>query len=91
MIIQWFADMIYKIFTGLLSWINMPSLDEQIKSAFTSYADMIYSAGNAIFKFFIPDVLVSVGLPIVLIIFTFKYGYYFVMWIVKKIPMAGIS
>ena len=83
--------MIYKILTGLLNWINMPSLDEQIKSSFTEYVDMIYSSGYAIFKFFIPDVLINVGLPIVLVIFTFKYGYYFVMWIIKKIPMAGIS
>lgn len=91
MIIQWLAEMFYKIFTGLLSWINLPSLDPEIKSAAIEYIDMIVASGYALFKFFIPDILVKVGLPIILIVSAFKYGYYFVMWIIKKIPMAGIS
>lgn len=91
MIIQWLAEMFYKIFTGLLSWINLPSLDPEIKSAAIEYIDMIVASGYALFNFFIPDILVKVGLPIILIVSAFKYGYYFVMWIIKKIPMAGIS
>lgn len=91
MIIQWLAEMFYKIFTGLLSWINLPSLDPEIKSAVINYIDMIFGTGLVFFKFFIPDILVKVGLPVILIVSAFKYGYYFVMWIIKKIPMAGIS
>lgn len=91
MILQWFAEMIYKVITGLLSWVNIPSLDESIITSITTFIDDVIGNGVAIFKLFIPSVLSRVGIPIVLIIVAFKYGYYFVMFILKKIPMASIS
>lgn len=90
MILQWFAEMIYKLLTGLLSFINLPSFSEEGVNAFGDYIELIILNGISIAEFFIPSSLFKVGIPIVLAITAFKYGYYFVMFILKKIPMANI-
>lgn len=91
MILQWFAEMFYKIFTTLLSWIHLPSLANDIKEGINSFIDIIFGNAWVIFDMFIPHSIISVGIPIILAVSVFKYGYYFVMWIIKKIPMASIN
>ena len=91
MIVQWFAQMMYKIVTSLLGWINLPHLPEDIDSSLVSFFTLIGDNAQFIFSYFIPGIVIKVGIPIVLIVTAFKYGYYFVMWILKKIPMIGIS
>lgn len=90
MIIQWFADMFYKIFTGLLNWINLPSLPSDFYSI-PDYVNLIIENGASILNFFLPSHVFKVCFPIFLAITGFKYGYYLVMWILKKIPAVGIS
>lgn len=91
MIVQWFADMFYKVLTGLLGWINIPSMSDDILNSINEFVDMIVVNGTQFFVFFIPSSVRKVGIPLVLIIIAFKYGYYFIMWILKKIPMAGVE
>lgn len=90
MILQWFAEMIYKIMTGLLGWINLPQMSDDFRKIF-DYIDLIVSNGTSIANFFIPHNIFTVGFPILIAIIGFKYGYYLVMWILKKIPMASIN
>lgn len=90
MIIQWFAEMIYKVLTGMLGWINLPHLPDDVQNGVAAIFDFVYD-GYGLFNFFVPRNLITVGLPILLVITAFKYGYFFVMWIIKKIPVAGIS
>lgn len=91
MIVQWFADMFYKILTSLLNWINLPHLPDDVINSIMEYAALILEGGFALFYFFVPHNIVTYGIPILLIITAFKYGYFFVMWILKKIPMVGIE
>jgi len=91
MIVQWFADMMYKILTGLFGWINIPNFDDDIINSIYSVIDMIGQNGYALFDFIVPPVVTDVGLPILLVIVAFKYGYYFIIWILKKIPAVGIQ
>lgn len=91
MIVQWFAEMFYKVITGMLGWINLPNLPGEIYESFGEFIAMIGNNGMALFYFFIPNVLSKVGIPLVLAIMSFKYGYYFVMFILKKIPGFSIS
>lgn len=90
MILQWFADMFYKLLTGLLSWIHLPAMSDDFRNVF-NYIDMIVSNGAAIVNFFIPHNIFTIGFPILIAIIGFKYGYYLVMWILKKIPAVGIN
>lgn len=91
MIVQWFADMFYKVLTGLFGWINIPRFDDEIVNSINSVLDMIGENGWALFDFLIPSVVSDVGMPLLLIIISFKYGYYFILWILKKIPAFGIE
>lgn len=91
MIVQWFADMFYKILTGLFSWINIPKFDPDILKSINSVISMILQNGGAIFDFFIPSAVTDIGIPLLLVIISFKYGYYFILWILKKIPAFGIE
>lgn len=90
MILQWFAEMFYKLFTALLSWINLPSIADNLDDVQELF-DMIVSNGAAIYRFFVPGSVISVGCVLFLSITGFKYGYYLVLWILKKIPAVGIN
>ncbi len=85
MILVKLAEIIFNLVTKLLSFINLPSGDEVFDRLY-EYTDMIISNGKAIFMYFVPEFLYKVLLPIVLVIFTLKYVYYFVLWIINKIP-----
>lgn len=91
MIVQWFADMFYKILTSLLGWINLPHLPDDVINTIGEYSTLVLDGGFALFYFFVPHNVIKYGIPILLIITAFKYGYFFVMWILKKIPMVGIE
>lgn len=91
MIVQWFAEMFYKILTSLLNWINLPHLPDDVMYSISDVLNIISNGGFALFYFFVPNNVIKYGIPILLIITAFKYGYFFVMWILKKIPMVGIE
>lgn len=91
MIVQWFADMFYKVLTALLGFINLPEMNTELVDSIFYHVDLIIENGFVLFKFFIPDYVIRVCFPAVGIILGFKYGYYFVMWILKKIPAVGIN
>lgn len=91
MIIQWFAEMFFKVITGLLGWINLPHLNSSVNDGLNDYLNVIFGDGIALFNFFVPQNIYKICIPIVLVITAFKYGYFFVMWILKKIPVAGVS
>lgn len=90
MIVQKFAEMIFTILTKLLGWIHIPFIPNSVDNMIEQYLDILGS-GIELFYYFIPTNVISFGIPILLAIMAFKYGYYFIMWILKKIPMAGIS
>lgn len=91
MIVQWFAEMFFKVITALLNWIKLPHISESFFDVINEYLNLILGDGIAIFNFFVPQNIYKVCIPIVLTITAFKYGYFFVMWILRKIPMAGVN
>lgn len=91
MIIQWFAEMFFKIITSLLNWVNLPHLDSNVLDTLLYYLDSIVGSGISMFCFFVPQNIYRICFPLVMIVTAFKYGYFFVMWILKKIPMAGVQ
>lgn len=91
MIIERLCNLFQSIIFGLLSWIDIPHIDTSVQESISNYLFLFFGNGQALFNFFVPRNLVTVGLPILLVISGFKYGYYFVMWVLKKIPMLGIE
>lgn len=91
MIIQWFAEMFFKVITGLLNWINLPGFPETLWDYLNDFLNIFVDGGLSIFFFFVPSEILSISVTMALITTSFKYGYFFVIWILKKIPLAGIS
>ena len=88
MIVQWLANSFYSVITGLLNWINLPTISS-LNDVY-AYINLIITNGVDIVKWIIPNNVFTVGFPILIAIVLFKYGYFLVMWILKKIPMASI-
>ena len=90
MILQWLAELFYALFDLLLGWIHISPLPDDV-GAIADYIGMIITNGGGIAAFFIP---MSTGKVCMIIILSFMGiidAYYIVMWIMKKIPMAGVS
>lgn len=90
MLIETILNAIQRLFFSLFGNINLPPLPEPIVNALRFIGDMLNYAQNMI-SLFIPWTLIKVGLPIILAIELFVIGYHLVMWVVRKIPMAGMS
>lgn len=90
MLIETILNAIQRVFFSLFGSVNLPPLPESIVNALRFIGDMLNYAQNMI-SLFIPWTLVKVGLPIILAIELFVIGYQLVMWVIRKIPMAGMS
>lgn len=89
MILQWFANTFKEIVFALLGWVNIPSPD--FFNEIISVVDMAISNGMSLLVFFIPSYVIQSSITIFLVLETFKYGYFLVMWILRKIPAVGIN
>lgn len=91
MIIQALGNVIYTVFTTLLSWVNLPSYDNDILSSLYNFFSILFDSGGQLISFFIPHNIFSVGIPLLVAIFLFEYLYYLVIWILKKIPIISVT
>lgn len=91
MIIETLLNAIFSIFEKVFSVINIPGMpdgmSEQVVSFFT---DTLNYAGSLI-SLFVPWSQVKVFFPILIVILSSEEIYKLVMWVLKKIPMLGIS
>lgn len=91
MIIETLCNALYGFVTVLLSWINIPLLDDSFLSSVTTVLNLAFDNAKGIITLFLPWQLVRIGIPIVLIMSVVRYGYPLVMWVLRKIPMLNIS
>lgn len=91
MIIESICDLFIKFFTGLLKYINIPQIPDDILSNVTSTLDTIIERGSELIDLFIPYDIAKILLLIVIGIEVAIHIYHFVMWVIRKIPMAGMS
>lgn len=91
MIVQWFCELFYNLFDILLGWINIPGISQEQFQGVTDFIPNLVDISGNIFLFFIPQDLLFVFIPPIVIINTAINVYYLVIWILKKIPMASIS
>lgn len=91
MIIESICNLFIKFFTGLLKVINIPQIPEDVLLQVNTTIDTIIERGAELLDLFIPFNIAKVLLLIVLAIEAAIEIYHFVMWVIRKIPMAGIS
>lgn len=89
MIIQLLLQLIYTIFDKLLI-LNIPQLPEQVQTYINSFFDYLVS-GASILANYTPLSYLLVLFGVVLAVDIGINVYKFVMWILKKIPMIGVS
>lgn len=91
MIIEALLNMIIGLFEKLLSFINIPQIPaDVVNQVDTTLTDFITRASELI-DLFLPY---SIAKTLIIIVIAIELGvevYHFVMWIIKKIPMLGIS
>lgn len=89
MILVWFMDLFYTVFDVLLGWINLPLIEDL--NAITEYMDIMITNGAGLVKFFFGNTVFNVCLSMLVALNIVDTIYWIVMWILKKIPMAGMD
>lgn len=91
MIIETLLNAIFSIFEKVFSVINIPGMPDGMSEQVVSFfSDALNYAGSLI-SLFIPWSQVKVFFPILIVILSSEEIYKLVMWVLKKIPMLGIS
>lgn len=91
MIIESICNMFFKFLTSVLSFIHIPQIPEDVLSSVNSTIDTIITRGSELIELFMPYNIAKVLLLIVISIELAVYVYHFVIWLMKKIPMLGMS
>lgn len=91
MIIETLLNAIFSIFEKVFSVINIPGMPDGMSEQVVSFfSDTLNYAGSLI-SLFVPWSQVKVFFPILIVILSSEEIYKLVMWVLKKIPMLGIS
>lgn len=90
MIIEMLLDMLYGIFTLLTRPINLPKFPPQANEYLTSFFEYL-TAGASILANYTPFAYIMVLFGVIIAVDIGIKLYHFIMWILKKIPMLGIS
>lgn len=91
MIIEALMNMIVKLLTTVLKFINIPDLSASDKASVYNFVDTILTNANSLIDLFMPYTLAKSLLLIIIAIEVAIDIYKFVMWILRKIPVAAIQ
>lgn len=90
MIISALLNVVKGLINVLFGWVQLPAVPEEV----TSVVDTVFTymeQGLGILWIFVPQQLVLVLLPLVIVVHNFDHLYKLGMWILRKIPMVGIN
>lgn len=90
MIIELLLDCIYGLFSLLTAVIKIPQMPTEATTYITQFFDYL-EAGAGILANYTPLGYIMILFGVVLAVDVGIKLYHFVMWILKKIPMLGIS
>lgn len=90
MIIEELLTFLFNVFSKLTSGIDIPPLPEDIMFYFDKVKEY-FDSGLSILAVFTPLDYLLILVGIVVVIDISISVYHLVMWILRKIPMAGIS
>lgn len=78
------------ILSPLISLIDLPVVPDELVAIVNKTFEYM-RAGVGFFDLICPLEYIQPAINVFLAVYIFEHGYYIVMWIVKKIPMLGIS
>lgn len=90
MIIELLLDLVYGLFELLTTPIDIPVLSDEVLSYFDTFLDY-FGMGIGILSYFINWSYITLLFGIVMLVEVGVRLYYFVLWVLKKIPMLGIE
>ena len=91
MILESICNLFIKFFTSLLSFVNIPQIPADVMNNVNSTIDTIIEKGSQLIDLFIPYNIAKILLLIVITVEVVIILYHFIMWVIRKIPMAGMS
>ncbi len=91
MIIQALLDTIWKVFTTIWGILEIPAIPEDIINQVTNTFTTILDSGAKLIDLFLVFDVAKILLGIVIAIEIAIGIYDLVMWVLTKIPMAGVS
>lgn len=91
MIIETLLNAIFSIFEKVFSVINIPGMPDGMSEQVVGFFNDVLSYAGSLISLFIPWAQVKIFFPILIVILSSEEIYKLVMWVLKKIPMLGIS
>lgn len=92
MIVMTLLNVVYFVVNGILSLLGMiPGFPEGFLSSIITYIDTVIDGGAGLFFFVIRPVTFAVAIDVLFFIWMAEPLYYFIMWVIKKIPFLNIE
>ena len=91
MIIESLLNAIFSLFNNMFSGINIPGLPDGMSDTVVGFIGDTLGYAGSLISLFIPWSQVRVFFPILIFILASDEIYKLVMWVLRNIPMLGIS
>ena len=91
MIIESLLNAIFSVFETLFSSINIPGMPEGMSDQVVGFFNDTLNYAGSLISLFVPWSQVKIFFPILIVILSSEEIYKLVMWVLRKIPMLGIS
>lgn len=91
MILEKIFDLFWGFITIVLNFINIPDISSSDKQSLFDFVNTILDSANSLIDLFLPYTLSKALLLIVIAIELAVDVYKIVMWVIRKIPVAGMS
>lgn len=91
MIIESICNLFIKFFTSLLKFVNIPQIPQDVLQQVNETIDTIITRGSELIELVMPYTIARTLLLVVIAIELAIHIYHFVMWVIRKIPMVGMS
>lgn len=91
MIIESLLNAIFSVFEKVFSVINIPGMPDGMSEQVVGFFNDVLNYAGSLISLFVPWSQVKIFFPILIVILSSEEIYKLVMWVLKKIPMLGIS
>lgn len=91
MIIEALLNAIYAVLNVAFTPINIPGMPDGMSEQITGFFNDTLNYAGSLISLFIPWSQVKIFFPILIVILSAEEIYKLVMWVLRKIPMLGIS
>lgn len=91
MIIETLLNAIFSIFEKVFSVINIPGMPDGMSDQVVGFFNDVLNYAGSLISLFVPWLQVKIFFPILIVILSSDEVYKLVMWVLRKIPMLGIS